>query len=210
MYCVAGFARCFGLDAKPLRLLAISFLLQLCAAPGSGSSVSFILSYLALFGIVTLGSLAADLLRGRLPECAASPLSASLGAFVATLAVTGVCFGSIRPVGIVLGLVLVPITTVFMVLAMAYLALAFIPVLAPLASLAGWFLNLLYRILDLVVKIGSALPGVDIPQAPATWALLLAINAVLVCALWAGQKFTIKKLKNVKKNLTELNFCDII
>jgi predicted membrane metal-binding protein len=46
-----------GIKIKILDVLCLSFLIQLVIFPQDASSISFILSYLALFGILTIGKL---------------------------------------------------------------------------------------------------------------------------------------------------------
>jgi competence protein ComEC len=102
-----------------------------------------------------------DLGRGRLPDMLLQPLAASLGAFLATAAVTAMYFGVLRPVGIIAGLVIIPLTTVFMAAAMVYLALIFL--LPVLAVPVGMLLSVLYALLERIVSRAAAVPGISGP-----------------------------------------------
>jgi competence protein ComEC len=172
----------------PISLLAMAFLIQIVIRPSAGTSISFILSYLALAGILTLGELFHSILRGRIPELLAQPLSASLGAYLATAAVVAANFGVVRPVGILAGLVIIPLTTVFMVGAMAALALSFI---APfLANIPGVGLTLLYTLLDHTVSLAALVPGIAVNG----WGrdLCLSLLAAALC-LFLGYPYYIRR-----------------
>jgi competence protein ComEC len=171
MYLLGTCALLGTLPRRPLDLLALSFLIQLMISPASGDTLSFILSYLALAGILTLGESIQSVLRGRLPAFLAQPLAASLGAFIATSAVIAASFGILRPVGILAGLVVVPLTSFFMIGAMAVLSLSFfVPFLIrPL----GFVLTLLYDVLNRLVSLAALAPGIPVPGRAAAIALSL-------------------------------------
>jgi competence protein ComEC len=157
MYVLGAIAIIYTLPVNPSLLLGLSFMIQIFVQPDSGDTVSFILSYLALAGILSLGQGIAHLFNGHVPEFAASPLSASLGAFLGTMAVSILFFGSLRPIGIVSGLVMVPLTTLFMIGAMAYLPLHFSP---PAADLVGRALKLVYIILERIASFAGRFPEI--------------------------------------------------
>jgi competence protein ComEC len=158
MYLLGTGALLGTLPRRPLDLLSMSFLIQLIINPGSGDTLSFILSYLALAGILLVGENIRTMLRGKLPEFLNQPLAASLGAFIATSAVTAASFGILRPVGILAGLVIVPLTSVFMIGAMAALVLNFSVPFA--ARPLGFVLSLIYYILDRLVSLAALAPGI--------------------------------------------------
>ncbi|GHV24694.1 hypothetical protein AGMMS4952_00780 [Spirochaetia bacterium] len=172
------------LPRRPLSLLAMAFLIQIAIRPSSGTGISFILSYLALAGILTLGEFFHSILRGWIPEFLARPLSASLGAYLATAAVVAANFGMARPVGLLAGLVVVPLTTVFMVGVLAALALSFI---APvLVNILGMGLTLLYSLLDYTVSLAGMVPGITVNG----WGWELCLS--LLC-LFLGRPYTIRR-----------------
>jgi competence protein ComEC len=184
MYLLGTLAVLGALPKKTLPILALAFLIQLILEPASGDSLSFILSYLGLGGMLLGGLIIRDLCRGTLPDFLAQPLSASLGAFIATAPVVAACFGSLRPVGILAGLAVIPLTTLFMILAMAYLALSL--VLPPLALLLGKGLAVLYRLLGFLVEFAGKAPGIEVSQG----GLVLGVSLLVLAALfliWRGQ-----------------------
>ncbi|MDR0450037.1 MAG: ComEC/Rec2 family competence protein [Treponema sp.] len=185
MYFTGAFAVFCGLKRDALPLLNLAFLIQILLWPESGQSLSFILSYLALWGILRAGPLFQGLFRGIIPESLLSPLAASLGAFLATGAVTAAFFGVLRPVGIIAGLLIVPLTTVFMIASLIWLAAGF--ALAPagiqpsaLGGLPARILSFLYRILEQIVSLASRAPGFTSPG----WAPVLSASLFAFALLW--------------------------
>jgi competence protein ComEC len=171
----AAFA-CVRAGTKPL--LCLAFLAQIVFRGGEGLSVSFILSYLALAGILWLGAPAGELLKGRLPPVLAEGLSASLGAFLATAGAAAFFFGALRPIGIVAGLAVAALAALFILLALAALAVSFVlPAAFPPFDAA---LTLLYTALQRLVNLAARVPG--IPAANPALALLvsLALAAALL------------------------------
>jgi competence protein ComEC len=178
MYFLGVIALLGFLKRDAFSLLCMAFLVQITATPKAGFSLSFILSYLALAGILSVGQAIAKLLRGKIPNCVLSPLSASLGAFILTAGITAYYFGGLRPVGIVTGLVLVPLTTVFMIGSIAWLAIDFI---SPLVS--GFMsqpLSILYRLMEKTVTIAAYLPGIETKRPLAVLALSLALTVFIM------------------------------
>jgi competence protein ComEC len=158
MYLVGVFAVLGMLKREALSLLCTAFLIQLVITPKAGLSLSFILSYLALAGILIIGESLNSIFKGKMPAVLLLSLSASLGAFIATAGVTAWFFGILRPVGIIASLVLTPLTTVFMIGSMAWLAINLaLPALSPLLS---YPLLLLYRLMDRTAFFAALTPGI--------------------------------------------------
>ena len=179
---VAGF-----LPRQPLSLLAMTFVIQLAIRPSSGSSLSFILSYLALGGILTMGEFLHGLFQGRIPKFLASPLSASLGAYLATQAVAA-GFGMVRPAGALAGLVIVPLTTVFMIAVIAALPISFA---APfLMRYLDRGLSLFYALLERAVSLAALAPGLAAHGWTREFALTLL--AAGLC-LYPGYPYSIRR-----------------
>ena len=180
MYLIGTFALWGFLKTNALSLLGMAFIVQLIFQSETGVSLSFILSYLALFGILTLGEKIRSLFRGRLPEALSGVLSASLGAFIVTGPVVALYFGSLRPIGILAGLVLAPISALFMVLSLAALAASFLPI--PLWDLLDFSLTWVYRFLEYLVSLAGRAPGLSVSPAPVLiftvvlWVLVLIVQ----------------------------------
>jgi competence protein ComEC len=165
-----------------LPLLCMAFLLQLVVTPQSGFSLSFILSYLALAGILVIGKAINSALLGKIPALLLQPLSASLGAFLATAGVSAWFFSDLRPVGILAGLILAPLATVFMVLSIAWLGLDFIT--PALSCLPGKVLYLLYLLMEKTAALAAAIPGI---KANPFLVILLSL-LITITILWLDQR----------------------
>jgi competence protein ComEC len=182
MYLLGTLAVLGTLPKSPGLLLGLSFIIQIALRPASGLSVSFLLSYSALAGILSAGEALHHVFRGKLPEALLQPLTASLGAFLATAGITAFFFGTLRPVGIVAGLFIVPLTSLFMTAALAWLALDFI--IPPLAALLGRGLALLYGFMDYLVSLAAEAPGMPVFRLLPVFALSLGL---LVFIIWFGK-----------------------
>jgi competence protein ComEC len=165
MYFIGTFAVWGLLKARPLSLLCMAFIVQLLFQSETGVSLSFILSYLALLGILTLGEAVRDLFRGRLPEFLGAGISASIGAFVFTAPVVVLYFASVRPIGILAGLIAAPIASLFMILSLAALAVSFLPF--PLWNIFDLILTWIYRLLESFVTVAGRVPGFSVSNPAA-------------------------------------------
>jgi len=158
MYLVGVLAVLGMLKREALSLLCLAFLIQLLITPAAGLSLSFILSYLALAGILIIGEALNDIFKGKIPAALLLSLAASLGAFIATAGVTAWFFGTLRPVGIIASLVLTPLTTVFMIGSMVWLGVNC--ALPPLSPLLSYPLSLLYRLMERTAFFAARTPGI--------------------------------------------------
>jgi competence protein ComEC len=165
-----------------LSLLCMAFLIQIAVTPASGFSLSFILSYLALAGILVIGNAINGALMGKIPALLLRPLSASLGAFIATAGVSAWFFADLRPIGILAGLALAPLATVFMVLSIAWLSLDLIfPVLS---FLLGKILSPLYWLMEKIAALAAAAPRV---MANPFLVIILSL-LITVTILWLDRR----------------------
>ena len=177
MYILGVLAILGALPKEPLSILSLSFLIQIVVSPAAGNSISFILSYLALAGILVIGQPLFSLFAGKLPDFLLQPLSASCGAFLATAGVTAFAFGVIVPMGIITGLALVPLTTVFMIGSLAWLVLD----LFPLSGFLSPPLSFLYQLMEKIVSAAGSIPGItsSSPAAILVFSIVLSIAAAV-------------------------------
>ncbi|MDR0314272.1 MAG: ComEC family competence protein [Treponema sp.] len=145
------------LKRDALSLLALAFILQIFIQNESGVSVSFILSYTALIGILITGETIHGLLRGRVPEILSRSLSTSLGAVIATAGVTAYYFGALWPIGVIAGIFVMPLISLFIVL--AFVALVLICIIPILFEPISFVLTLVYRLLEFIVSFAGNVPG---------------------------------------------------
>ena len=157
MYLIGTVSLWGFLKGKPISLLCMAFIIQLVFQSETGMTLSFILSYLALAGILTLGDTFHRIFRGRLPEIISGSLSASLGAFIFTAPVVVLYFASLRPIGILAGIFIAPLSALFMVLALIALIISFLSL--PLWSFVDFILIQVYRLFELTVSFMGKVPG---------------------------------------------------
>ena len=166
------------LKGKPLSLLCMAFIIQILFQSETGTSISFMLSYLALAGIFSLGGALRDIFRGRLPGFINAGLSASLGAFVLTAPVVVYYFGALRPIGIIAGLVIAPVSSLFMILSLAALAASFLP--WPIWDGLDLALGYLYRFLEFLVSHASRVPGLTFSGALPVLAVSILFSLLIL------------------------------
>jgi competence protein ComEC len=164
------------LSKKPLYILALSFLIQIIVTPAAGNTLSFSLSYLALAGILIITPLLNSLFAGKVPDFILQPVAVSCGAFIATAGITSFSFGIIVPMDIITSLLIVPLTTLFMIGSIGWLILDFI-------SLSG-FLNLplsfIYRMMEIIVTFAGKVPGISTGSP----SLILFLSVVLSLSIF--------------------------
>ncbi|GAB1484479.1 ComEC/Rec2 family competence protein [Treponema sp.] len=178
MYLFGATALLCGYPRQLLPLLAAAFLFQLIIATPSATSLSFMLSYLALAGIGIIGSAFDDLSRAYLPTLIRSPLSASLGAFIATAALCLAAFGQLRPIGLLASLFVVPITSLIMIGSLLWLFLdILIPPLSPILSIP---LSFLVKINTSFTTQASKVRAIDTLSMFSVFLLSLALSIFLV------------------------------
>jgi competence protein ComEC len=161
---------------EPLSILAISFLIQIVVSPTAGNSLSFVLSYLALAGILVIGQPLYSLFAGKIPDFLLQPLTVSCGAFLATAGVTCYAFGILVPMGIVTGLVLVPLTTIFMIGSMVSLLLD----IFSLSAFLNMPMSLLYQLMEKIVSAAGSMPAITASSPSMLLALSLVLSLLIV------------------------------
>ena len=167
MYGMGCFLVLTGTARQSLVLLSAAFLMQIVWDPLSAYSLSFILSYLALAGILILSEPVLVLLRGWLPSYLALGLSASIGALLVTSPVVSAFFGILRPVGMVAAIIAVPLTGIFMFLSLAWLIFAKLPLIG---LILDWLLSASQFALLKSISVFARFPGIT-------------ANTLLVCII---------------------------
>jgi len=181
MYLLGVVAILGFLPKQPMAILSLSFLIQIIITPAAGHSISFILSYLALVGIFVIGKPLYELLAGKVPDFLLQPLSVSCGAFLITAGITGYTFGYVAPVGIFAGLILVPLTTLYMILSIVWLLTGF-----------DMPLSILYWIMEWVVGLAAKVPAIS---AGKPFIILITSIAISVLIITLEYNFRKSRLK---------------
>ena len=187
MYALGSFLVLTGAARQTLALLSAAFLVQILWDPSSAYSVSFILSYLALAGILVLSGPALTLLRGKIPSSLAAGLSASAGAFLFTAPVVAAFFGILRPAGLIAGLIAAPLSGIFMALSFLWLLLAKLPLVG---TAAGFVLDRLLAalqfVMQYVISFFARWGGVSV-----SFPLACVVSPLLICCLlWFANRHT--------------------
>lgn len=147
-----------NLKLKILDVLCLSFLIQLSLYPQDSSSISFILSYLALFGILTVGTYIKPFLTNFLGTTLSSSLSSSIGAVLVTIPVCAVIWGYITPIGIISTIFISPLVTFFLIFGLisVIICLIFPFFTYPL----GTILQIVYYLIDNVATLFAKVPPI--------------------------------------------------
>jgi len=128
-----------GIRLDIFHLLIFCFFIQIIKDPESSYNMSFQLSYLAISGIILLSDRINHKMPGIISPVIRSVLSASIAAQIFTAPLVLYYFGIIYPVGMVSGIFLVPLVTIFIWTG--------IIVLLPLP----WFIEkILFLIMDII------------------------------------------------------------
>ncbi len=151
-----------GYQASPFKYLCIAFILQIILFPRSVNSLSFLLSYTALAGILTGGLSLSSILKRYIPVHTAGIIGIGIGAQTATMPIIVKTFGIWRPIAILSAAFLTPLVALSMA---AGTILMVIPV--------GRIMEFNIIFLDTVVELMTVMAGF-FSRAPA-----LSISAFL-------------------------------
>ena len=175
-----GFALVFRSLDRPqdgLAVLAYCFVLSVLLDPDSARSLSFVLSYAAMIGLIALAPRWQSILW-HLPPFLAEPVAASLAALCSTALIQIDTFGTLILGGIIAATLSGPLILVFM---WSLLGSCLVSVALPCLNgiLALWH-EWVYEAIMFTMRIGAALPG--IVAETATEKALLG-TAVVACSL---------------------------
>ena len=114
MYGLATWASLSDRPQEARTILGLSFAIQTLLDPESARSLSFQLSYLAMFGLIVLERRFEYLLQPLSPPFLAAALSASLSAQAATIPLAAAAFGAVYPIGLIASIVSGPLVAAFL------------------------------------------------------------------------------------------------
>ena len=136
-------------DTDPLHSLALSAIIILLIEPTDLFSISFQLSFAAVFFLLALWKPLSD----RFPELCwgVKILAVSCIATLGTMPLTLYYFHQLPLLGPLLSLILIPLTTLII-----YLTLA--AIILPIAPL-GWLLNVVESLQQWVIEVAGSIPG---------------------------------------------------
>jgi len=139
LFTLLGLLEIIGVKIDIFSILVICFLIQVTMYPSSAYRLSFQLSYLALGGIILWSGRIARILPGFIPPGIRGILAASISAQICTSVLVLHSFGVIYPVGIISGILLIPIITLFIWIG-----------IIGLLPIPWFFQEFLFRVMDLL------------------------------------------------------------
>ncbi|MCR5698389.1 MAG: ComEC/Rec2 family competence protein [Treponemataceae bacterium] len=132
----------FCIKIKSLDTVCIAFLIQIVIFPSDFSSVSFMLSYLALLGITLISNPISRILSRFIGNYLGNSLASSISAISFTGFLSAKIFGFISPIGIISSIFISPLVTCFLILGLICIILSLI---FPFLSVPlGTILQILY------------------------------------------------------------------
>jgi ComEC/Rec2-related protein len=159
-----------------LGALALAFLVMLPLDPAGARSLSFTLSFLAVWGLAVLGPRFSFCLGGVLPPILRDSASASISAQAAVSPLLALGFGYLQFAGIPASMAAGPLVTAMMWWGMgAGLACSFLPFALPAVLPLSDFL---YDLLLGVMRAAASCPQLPLPSLPARLAASAAVAAL--------------------------------
>ncbi|OQX28463.1 MAG: hypothetical protein B0D92_08760 [Spirochaeta sp. LUC14_002_19_P3] len=162
-----------GFKAAPFQYLCLAFIIQSVLFPRSVYTLSFLLSYTALAGILTGGLRLSVLLSRCIPKQLASIIGIGFAAQGASMPIVGTVFGVWRPAAILSAAFLTPLTA----LSMAGGTLLMLMPQKGIFSYIAVFMNNLTEWMAVIAGLFSQIPALQ-PGAILPW-LLLASAVIL-------------------------------
>lgn len=164
-------------NTDPLHPLALSAIIILLADPADLLSISFQLSFAAVFFLLALWKPLSD----RFPELCwgVKILAVSCIATLGTMPLTLYYFHQLPLLGPLLSLILIPLTTLIIYLTLAAIILPITPL--------GWLLNVVESLQQWVIEVAGSIPGGILTD--------LYPNATVVALMYGAMVMAIVRLR---------------
>ena len=159
MLFIGGLVYIKGRDFMPLNILSLAAICVVFIEPSNIFTLSFQLSFLAVFGMVSIGRILSVYTESFVPGFIRYPLCYSLGAQLAVAPLLLYTFGEFYLVGFIVSLLSVPVITIFIWLGILFIIL---PVWSPIVLQRVFlgFLSILYDTVDFINRNFSVIPGI--------------------------------------------------
>lgn len=144
-----------GFRATPVKVLALSFMLQLLISPADAGNAAFMLSYLALCGVYAGDRVLGPFLCRFMPPAVAGSAAASAGAQLFTLPVSLEMSGRIIPAAILASVAVSPVASIFVT--GGIVAVSAVLLIPFLLEPVGCIMKIVYSILYGAVSFFSSL-----------------------------------------------------
>ncbi len=176
-FTILGLFSISGVKVDIFRVLIFCFFIQVVINPDSAYHLSFQLSYLALGGIILGTKRINRMLPGIIPPGVRAVLAASISAQISTSVLVLHYFGVIYPVGIISGIILVPIITIFIWVGIA----ALVPMPWLIRSFFFRLLEELYRTVVFFADFFSGFPELNIHST--------VIGSLIICFIIVSGRY---------------------
>ena len=178
MYFICGAAMVFYRRYRGIDVLLLAFVVLVIILPGSFYTAAFQLSFLAVGGIILTAPALNRMMRPVIPAWLGLALSASIGAQLFVTPLLAAMFGELYPSGIIAGIIVAPLVTVFIWIGIIYLITGF--------SLVAEAADLFYRIIFLLAGKASKLPVLHVEGKILTVSIICTIllSGVFIYSLY--------------------------
>ena len=180
MAAVLLIGRHMGKQTDTLSNLSFAFLLSLLINPLDIFSVSFQLSFGAVFGLLTLSWQINRLLKKRLPASVSGAISASAGATAGTLPVTAAAFNRVSLLGVLANVIVLPLCSLAIVL--SFLTVVTGLAIPQVGQLLGHIAAVVIRLMRAVITGIGVLPFAAADVASPPWYAVISCYALLFIA----------------------------
>ncbi len=194
MLSIIAIAKIMYVKVNLLGVLALSFSFHLLLFPEDAFTLSFLLSYSALFGILMFSNIFINFFNPFVPDALNSSLSTSLAATFSTLPIVAVVFKRVCFIGVASTCIISPLISIFLVFGIISI---FISLFAPLLyEPLGSFLNFFFELIINIVYLFSNIPMLRLENV--FWSnFLISLPLIFLFLLWfLNEK---KKLSSVNK-----------
>lgn len=178
MFWLASLAQRCDRPQPPLVYLSLTFLLHLLLDPAASGSLSFILSYSALAGLLVYAEGLGFMLRPYFATPIAGALAASLAAFLATAPILVNQSGSLQLAGCLTAVMAGPLTAALIWAGM--ISLCLVALVPGMAVLTVPVCTVLERCLMGCIRLGA---GVPLLSLKAGWARILVMTGIALAGL---------------------------
>ena len=147
-----------GIKMNVLEVLCLSFLFQIVIFPQDSVAISFILSYLSLFGILTFGEIIKPFFTKFLGSNLSSSISSSVGAVLMTSPISAFFWGYITPIGVISTIFISPLVTFYLIFGLISVIICLI---FPFFSYPlGTILQIVYYVIEYVAFLFAKVPPI--------------------------------------------------
>jgi len=160
-----------GRQTDTLSGLALAFIISLAVNPLDLFSAGFLLSYGAVFGLLTVSWQLNRLFKKVMPMSAANAVSASLGATAGTFPIMAMFFNRLSLIGIVANVVILPLCSLAIVLSFGTVVLGLI--IGDIARYLGYAAAAVIRLVSGAVNAVGVLPFAAFNVAAPPWYAVL-------------------------------------